>query len=110
VALCLSLWSFPTILTQPLLPIFRVKNKQRTLFIFDVMYFIFGIGSILLACQITGNLYIILITFSFSCFLVKSALFLKIVSISRQHKSSYTKISLLWIVSLIILSFRLITI
>ena len=110
VALCLSLWSFPTILTQPLLPIFRVKNKQRTLLFFDIMYFTFGIGSMLITCQIIGNIYMILLIFSFSCFLVKSALFLKIVSISGQHKSSYAKISLLWITSLIILSFRLINI
>lgn len=110
VALCLSLWSFPTILTQPLLPIFRVENKQRALLFFDVMYFSFGIGSILLACQITANLYIILITFSIACFIAKSALFLKIVTISGQHLSSYAKISLLWIISLIILSFRLIAI
>ena len=110
VALCLSLLSFPTILTQPLLPIFRVMNQQRTLLFFDIMYFTFGIGSMLISCQIISNLYIILLTFSFSCFLVKSALFLKIISISGQHKSSYAKISLLWIISLIILSFRLITI
>ena len=110
VALCLSLWSFPTILTQPFLPLFRVKNKQRTLLLFDILYFTFGIGSILISCQLTTNLYTILLAFSFACFLIKSALYLKIVSTSGLKRSSYVNIIPLWAISLIIITIRLISI
>ena len=110
VALCLSLWSFPTILTQPLLPVFRVKNKQRTLLFFDILYFTFAIGSILISCQITSNLFAILLAFSSVCFLVKLALYFKIISTSGSDITSHVKIIPLWIASLIILIIRLIVI
>ena len=110
VALCLTLWSFPTILTQPLLPLFRVKNKQNILLLFDFMYFTFGIGSILVACQMTNNLYTILLAFSSVCFLVKLALYFKIVSTSGLSITSHVKLIPLWIASLFILIIRLIAI
>lgn len=110
VALCLSLWSFPTILTQPFLPLFRVKNKQSTLLFFDILYFILGIGCILISCQLTTNLYIILIVFSSACFIVKSVLFLGIVSTSGLKNYSYTKAIPLWAISLTFLTLRLISI
>lgn len=110
VALCLSLWSFPTILTQPFLPLFRVKNKQSTLLFFDILYFTFGIGCILTSCQLTANLYIILIIFSSACFIVKSLLFLRIVSASGLKFYSYARTIPLWTISFIILTLRLISI
>lgn len=108
VALCLSLWSFPTVLTQPLLPLFRYLNKQKTLLYFDIAYFIGGIGSIYIGCRITHNLYMILIVYAAICFMVKSALFGKIISITRIQINSFKKSLLLWGLSLCILAIRLI--
>lgn len=107
VALCLALWSFPTILTQPLLPLFRVLYKQQTLLLYDSLYFLFGVGSILLFCKFTNNLYLILIAFSSACFVVKFLLFEKIITISQISLKSYIRILPLWGVALIVLILRL---
>jgi O-antigen/teichoic acid export membrane protein len=108
IALCLSIWSFPTILTQPLIPLFRLLNKQKTLLFFDSMYFLCGIGSILITCSLSHNLYFILIIFSIACFFVKVAMFLKILSLSHLSLKLYNKFLPLWITAFVILTARLI--
>lgn len=110
VALCLALWSFPTILTQPLLPLFRILYKQRTLLIYDFLYFLLGIGSILILCQFSTDLYLILIVFSTACFIIKFALFGKILALSHLNVAHYMKILPFWGISLVILILRLISI
>ena len=107
VAICLALWSFPTILTQPLLPLFRVLNKQRTLLLYDAFYFLLGVGTIMFFCQFTDNLYLILTLFSTACFVVKFLLFEKIITISQISLKSYIRILPLWGVALIVLILRL---
>lgn len=108
VALCLALWSFPTILTQPILPLFRILNKQRTLLIYDSMYFLLGIGGIILLCQHTKNLFFILFVYSVSCFVVKMALFLKQLSLSHLNLHQYIKFLPVWGISIALLIIRLI--
>ena len=108
VALCLSLWSFPTILTQPLIPIFRTLDKQKTLLYFDTMYFVLGIGSILLLSKFCTNLYLILTIYTILCFFVKFAMFIKILALAKLSMKMYYRFVPLWIVSLSILTFRLI--
>lgn len=107
VALCLALWSFPTILTQPLLPLFRAKNKQRTLLVFDFLYFTFGVGSIFLLCQLTKDLHLILLVYTVCCFIVKTALFHSILQICHLSIARYKRCLLLWGFAFIILCFRL---
>lgn len=106
-ALCLAPWSFPTILTQPLLPLFRVLNKQRIMLFYDFMYFALGIGSVIISCQLTTNLYLILISFSFTCFIIKLFLYLKLLSLSNISPSRYSHIMPLWCLAILILIFRL---
>lgn len=108
VALCLALWSFPTILTQPLLPMFRVLNKQRTMLFYDTLYFLLGIGSIILLCYQTHNLYLILLTYAVVCFFVKIALFFKLLNLCQLHISRYFIYIPLWIISITILTLRLV--
>ena len=107
VALCLSLWSFPTILTQPLLPIFRVENKQRTLLFFDVMYFTFGIGSILLLCTFINNIFLILLVYALCCFIVKCCLFFYILNLGHLSAKKFSKYYLFWAFTIGILIIRL---
>lgn len=107
VALCLALWSFPTILTQPLLYIFRVRNQQRLMLLYDILYFILGIGVLSIFCHFSHNLYTILIAYSTACFLVKCALFIKILSLAQLSLSKYAKFFPLWLAALIILIIRL---
>lgn len=108
VALCLALWSFPTILTQPLLPLFRILFRQHTLLLYDLLYFSLGIGSILILCQFTDNLYLILLTFSAICFFVKFALFGKILTLSHIRFTHYQRYVPLWVFSLVVLIARLV--
>ena len=44
VALCLSLWSVATILTQPLMSLYRLLDKQNRMLAYNVIYFACGIG------------------------------------------------------------------
>lgn len=82
VALCMALWSIPTILTQPLLPIFRKENKQDKMFLYDGMYFIFGLGALLLSCLLGGGLYLCIFIYSIGCFVAKAILFIEICKIT----------------------------
>ncbi len=107
IAITLSLWSFPTILTQPLLPIFRYKSKQDTLFCFDLVYFVFGIGGILIGCILHWPLITILIVFSFCCFIAKSFLFLRINKLGNVQLSFFCKYLPLWIIAIVIYAIRL---
>lgn len=107
VALCLALWSFPTILTQPLLPLFRVKNKQNILLKYDLLYFICGIGSICILCGFIHDIYLILLVYAICCFIVKGILFLRILSFSQLSINKYRNSALLWGTAMLILIFRL---
>lgn len=108
IALCLSLWSFPTILTQPLLPLFRVTNTQNTLFLYNVTYFICSIGCILLGCMITTNLLVILVFYSSICFIVKISLFIKILSLSQVNVKICSRFLSLWLIVFSIFILRLV--
>lgn len=107
VALCLSLWSFPTILTQPLLPLFRYLEKLRTMLLFDMAYFTFGIGCLLIGCLTCDDIETILIFFSLSCCIVKMSLFSKILSLSGNSLKKNKRTIALWSASLLVLTIRL---
>lgn len=108
VALCLSLWAFPTILTQPLLPLFRALDKQRVLLYYDFSYFILGIGCILILCRFDFSLYFILATYAAVCFIVKIFLFRRILLLSNLGWITCQKHLPLWVLSIAILIIRLI--
>lgn len=108
VALCLSLWSFPTILTQPILPLFRTLDKQRILLYYDIAYFTFGIGSIILFCFLNLSLYSILITYSIVCFTIKILLFRQILRLGNINWSTFWKYIPLWIIGIAIVIVRLV--
>lgn len=109
VALCLALWSFPTILTQPLLPLFRYLNIQNTMLLYDILYFTCGIGTIIISCHITKNLYAILFLFSIACFVSKILLFVKIASLANISFSICKRYIPLWSMAIFILAIRLLT-
>lgn len=107
IALCLSLWAFPTILTQPLLPIFRALNKQEVLLGYDSIYCILGLASIWICCLCTHNLTLVLLIYSSTCLATKLCLFFKILEIAKVSLKSYKYYILLWGISLIIFLLRL---
>ncbi len=83
VALYLSLWSMPTIISQPLLPIYRVIDKQNRVLWFNLLYFVLGIGGMYLLCQLGLSLYPVIIGYAIFASLAK---FLLIADICRQAK------------------------
>ncbi len=109
IALCLCLWAFPTILTQPLLPLFRTLDKQKVLLYYDLAYFILGIGNILILCFFHFSLYFILATYAIICFIVKMFLFKRILLLSNLKWTIFKKYIPLWVISIIILIVRLIS-
>ena len=106
IAICLSLWSFPIVLTQPLLPIFRVKDKQKTQLYFDLLYFILGIGSLVICSYNSLSIYTTLFCFSVACAISKLALFKKILSLSRCTITKNRIAISVWCIGIIILSIR----
>jgi O-antigen/teichoic acid export membrane protein len=62
-ALCLSMMSVPIVLTESVLPIYRVIDKQKTRFIFDLVCVIVGLGGMIIACETTTNIYRVLMVY-----------------------------------------------
>ena len=106
IAICLSLWSFPIVLTQPLLPIFRVLNVQNVQLRYDIIYFIAGIGVLTLCCISSISLTATLFCYALACTLSKMLLLKKIISLTHSRLFN-RKILLLWTISILILIVRL---
>ena len=108
VALCLALWSFPTVLSQPLIPLYRTLDKQKNLLVFNALYFIGGVGAITLGCLTTKNLYLILLSFSLVTAVCKFCMFSNLLRLCELRFRNLNKYVLcLWTVSLILLFLRL---
>lgn len=106
IAICLSLWSFPIVLTQPLLPIFRVLNVQNVQLRYDIIYFIAGIG-VLTVCSINSiSLTTTLFCYALACTLSKLALLKKIISLTHSRLLN-RRILLFWTICILILMVRL---
>ena len=107
IALCLAFWSFPTILTQPLIPLFRFLNKQRVLFGYNLAYSLVAIGSIILGCELSHNLYHILTVYAVACSLVNLAMYFHILHLSGTGVAPFRRYMPLWVVSVAILAIRI---
>jgi len=74
-ALCLSIFSVPVILSEPLLPIFKVVNKQNIRFLLNVIGFIVIILSLVIGISASNSIYVVLILYSIAYALSRLALF-----------------------------------
>lgn len=108
VALCLALWSFPTILTQPLIPLYRTLDRQKNLLIFNAIYFVSGIGAILIGCLTGQTLFTILFIYSIVAMICIFSMFLNLLKLCGLKLRNLNKyVICLWIVSIIVLLVRL---
>ena len=108
VALILSLWSFPVILTQPLLPLFRAYNIQNILLRYDLFYFVGGIGSLLICCYCSCSMFATLTVYAAICALVKFALFHKMASLVNYNLFNHRMALSAWVFAVCLLVVRLI--
>ena len=108
IALILSLWSFPVILTQPLLPLFRAYNIQNILLRYDLFYFVGGIGSLLICCYCSCSLFATLTVYAAICALVKFALFHKMASLVNYNLFNHRMALSAWVFAVCLLVVRLI--
>lgn len=112
VAICLSLWSFPTILTQPIAPLYRCLNKQNNMLFFNALYFVIGIGVLTVFCYMGCNMYISLLVYAIICSIIKLAMFYNLLELSKVNVfSAINKITFcIYIIAIIILIIRVISI
>lgn len=108
-SICLAVWSIGTILTQPVLSIYRLLNRQNDMLKYNMAYFIFGIGSITFACYADVELYTTLIIYAICCSLPKFFMFFDIVKLSNntlKEVYSFKSIAILWL-TLVLLAIRI---
>ena len=80
-ALCLSLWSVATILTQPLMSLYRLLDKQNRMLVYNVIYFVCGIGAMLLCSAMRIPLYATILIYSICAFIPRMLLLLDMVKL-----------------------------
>lgn len=108
VALCLSIWSLPNILTQPLVPLLRKENKQGHMLIFNLINFISAIGCLLILCNNSSNLGNCLIGYSIASSISNYMLFIYILNLTNiKLKEIGTLFWVLQVCSYSLLSVRL---
>lgn len=88
-AICLAIWSIPTILTEPLKSLFRVKDAQRQYLYLEILYFIAGIGSLIISCYCSLNIYSILTIYTLLCTGVRLLILNKIFNMSETKFSMF---------------------
>lgn len=82
-ALCMSLFSVPVILSEPLLPVFRVLDRQEIRFRVNFLNFLLSLGVLLLLAYLTKNIYIALIGYSISYALLRFIMYWQELKISH---------------------------
>ena len=109
IAICMAIWSIPTILTESFKPLFRVKDTQHFLLAIEAVYFVGGIGIIILGCVLGWQLNSVVLSFCIYCALIKSTTLIKIFKLSN---TSFRQIPILARIlisaSLIIISLRIV--
>lgn len=101
-SICMAIWSIPTILTESLKSLFRVRDKQKYLLYIEITYFITGIGFLLLGCYKGWLITQIIFIYSIICCAVRFFVLIKILSLSDILFSMLPKGSII-LVSLTIL-------
>jgi len=109
IALCLSVWSLPTILTQPLLPVFRALNMQDMMLKYEGLYFLMGVGVLSISCAFGLSLCLCVLLFALACCVAKLLLFASLVKVSdvKLRKAFQPPLLAVYILTLTILSYRL---
>lgn len=109
IALCLSIWSIPTILTQPLLPLYRKYNKQNRMLAYNILNFVLGVGAIIVTCSAHYGLLICIFAYAVASSFAKFLMFLDLYKLSGARIAAHRLMLpvALISVSILILAYRL---
>lgn len=94
-ALCMSLFSVPVILSEPLLPIFRSLDRQEIRFRINFLNFLFSLGTLILFAVLTHNIYLSLLAYSSSYAVLRFLMYRYELKISNVKISQVSKCFLL---------------
>lgn len=105
VSISLVLWSIPTILTQPLISVYRKYGVQNKLLFFNICYFIFGCISVTIFSALGYNLLTTLFIYAIICSLIKFSLFMHILKLTNILNTILVKriFAIVFIVAIFIL-------
>lgn len=94
-AICMTIWSIPTILTESLKYLFRIKDEQRYLLYIEIAYFTLGIGILCFGCYAGWPLLPTIFIYSSVSCLVKFVAFMKILKLSELQLSMLPKFAII---------------
>ena len=82
-ALCLCIYSIPTILSEPLLPIYRSLNRQEIRFRLNVLNFLLSLGSLYASASWFSNMYYAIIVHALFYALVRYKFYFSILQLAN---------------------------
>lgn len=97
-ALCMSVFSVPVILSEPLLPIFRSRDRQEIRFRVNFANFISSLGILLIVAYFTRNIYISLLAYSIAYAISRFVMYfqeLRISGVSLKQVSKWFPLALI---------------
>lgn len=107
-ALCLSLFSVPVILSEPLLPLYRATNTQDVRLKLGILIFTTSIGGLLIACLYCKNLYCVLLIYSIIFSVTRFIIYFDILSKAHLKFSNINKYAYFMIIgSYVIVAVRI---
>lgn len=82
-ALCMSIYSVPVIISEPLLPIFRVLDKQEIRFHFNIFNLLLSVGALIISSVVLKNIYLSLAIYSVCYAIVRFSIYRKILNFAQ---------------------------
>ena len=97
-ALCMSLFSVPVILSEPLLPLFRTLDRQEVRFRVNLVNFFLSLGLLLISAIVTDNLYLSLLAYSISYTILRFVMYRYELKLSLVKLNQVSK----WFMAMIV--------
>lgn len=103
-AIIMSIFSLPVILSEPLLPAFRALDKQEYRLRLNVINLVFSIGSLITASLFFDKIYIVLLIYSIIYSIIRFIFFFTVLKLTDVSIINVTK----WFVPIIVSVYALV--
>lgn len=90
-SLCLSIFAIPVILSEPLMPIFKVLEKQNMRFWLNVANLVLTIGALLVGAYLIHNILVVLIIYSLCYAALRFVMFRYQIGLAKVPLLSFKK-------------------